>query len=213
MHFAFFYTAVKMTSIANATLFATMAPLFTLIYERFMLRQKFKLGALLGFWMAIAGAIVVQGAGFEWGTEDTTGNLYAFASSVFMAVVLIFAQGVRRQISNISYTRWLYLVAAVTLAIITSLLGLDLRFQMTDAKWLLGLVLLPTLIGHNSMSYAVKYLRPTIVGSMPFGEPILASLLAWLLFGELVGLNVILGGVITLSGLVLLTLKRERPVV
>jgi drug/metabolite transporter (DMT)-like permease len=158
--------------------------------------------------MAIAGAIIVQGSGFHWGAVETRGNLYALASSGFMSVVLLIGQRVRSKITNIMYTRWLYLFAALTLVLITFSLGVDLRFQLADTKWLLGLVILPTLIGHNSMSYAVKYLRPTIVGSMPFGEPILASVLAWLFFGEVVGWNVVIGGSITLSGLVLLTLKR-----
>lgn len=209
LHFAFFYSAVKITTIANATLFATLAPIFTLIYERFALKQKLPMGALIGLWMAIAGAVIVQGSEFEWGSEATKGNLYALASSVFMSVVLIIGRRVRREITNILYTRWLYLFAALTLAIITFSVGVDLKFQFVDTKWLLGLVILPTLIGHNSMSYAVKYLRPTIVGSMPFGEPILASILAWIFFGEIVGWNVIIGGAITLSGLVLLTLKRD----
>ncbi len=210
LHFAFFYSAVKITPIANATLFATMAPLFTLIYERFVLKQKLAFGAMIGLWMAITGAIIIQGSEFEWGSEETLGNFYALASSAFMSVVLLIGQRVRAEISNIQYTRWLYLFAAITLAIITVSSGIDLKFQLADAIWLLGLVILPTLIGHNSMSYAVKYIRPTIVGSMPFGEPILASVLAWLLFGELVGWNVILGGAVTLSGLVLLTLNRNK---
>ena len=209
LHFACFYSAVKITTIANATLFATLAPIFTLIYERFFLKHKLPMGALVGLWMAIVGAVVVQGAGFEWGSDATTGNLYALASSAFMSVVLIIAQRVRSDITNILYTRWLYLFAALTLALITISSGVDLRFQFADAKWLFGLVILPTLIGHNSMSYAVKYLRPTIVGAMPFGEPVLASVLAWLFFGELVGWNTVIGGVITLLGLVMLTLKRD----
>ena len=209
LHFAFFYSAVKLTSIASATLFATLAPIFTLVYERFALKHKFPVGALVGLWMAISGAVIVQGTEFAWGSEATQGNFYALASSAFMSVVLIIAQRIRSEITNIMYTRWLYLFAALTLALIIFSLGIDISFQLADSKWLLGLVILPTLIGHNSMSYAVKYLRPTIVGSMPFGEPILASILAWLFFGEMVGLNVIIGGAITLSGLVLLTLKRD----
>jgi drug/metabolite transporter (DMT)-like permease len=208
LHFAFFYSAIKMTSIANATLFATMAPIFTLIYERFVLKHKLPWAALLGLWIAIFGAFIVQGSGFDWGTDATTGNFYALASSAFMSVVLLIGQHVRRDISNIMYTRWLYLFAALTLLGITLGFGIDMKFLSGDVKWLLGLVILPTLIGHNSMNYAVKYIRPTIVGAMPFGEPILASILAWSFFGEIVSWNVIVGGVITISGLVLLTLKR-----
>lgn len=209
LHFAFFYSAVKLTSIASATLFATLAPIFTLVYERFVLKHKLPMGALIGLCIAISGAVIVQGTEFAWGSEATRGNLYALASSAVMSVVLIIGQRVRSEITNIMYTRWLYLFAALTLALIIFSMWIDVRFQLADTKWLLGLVILPTLIGHNSMSYAVKYLRPTIVGSMPFGEPILASILALIFFGEVVGLNVIIGGAITLSGLVLLTLKRD----
>lgn len=209
LHFAFFYSAVKITTIANATLFATLAPIFTLIYERFVLKHKLPVGALVGLWMAVAGAVIVQGSGFEWGSETTTGNIYALISSVCMSVVLLIAQRIRREMTNILYTRWLYFFSTLTLAVITFSLGIDLQFQTADFKWLLGLVILPTLIGHNSMSFAVKYLRPTIVGSMPFGEPVLASILAWFFFGEMVGWNTAIGGMITLSGLIILTLKRE----
>ncbi len=212
LHFTFFYAAVKTTTIANATLFATLAPIFTLTYERLVLKRKMPLGALLGLWLAIAGVIVVQGTSLEFGLESTRGNLLALASSVFMSVVLIIAERVRGSLTNIMYTRWLYLFAALTLVIITTVSGVSLGFQQQDAIWLLGLIILPTLIGHNSMSYAVKYLRPTIVGSMPFGEPILASILAWFLFGESVGWNVVIGGSITLTGLVILTIKRNSSV-
>jgi drug/metabolite transporter (DMT)-like permease len=55
----------------------------------------------------------------------------------------------------------------------------------------------------------VKYLRPTIVGSMPLGEPILATLLAWMLFSESIDARVALGGIITLFGLLVINLRRR----
>lgn len=209
LHFACFYSAVKLAPIANATLFATLAPIFTLGYERLVLKRHLSRGALAGLILAIAGAIVVQGGGFRVAADETMGNLMALASSLCMSVVLIIAERVRVTTSNVLYTRWVYLFAALTLGAIILLNGTDIGFRQADIKWLLGLAILPTLLGHNSMSYAVKFLRPTIVGSMPFGEPILASILAWLLFGELVGWHVIVGGGITLTGLLVLTLNRD----
>ena len=209
LHFTFFYSAVKTTTIANATLFATLAPIFTLSYERFILKRKMPLGALFGLWLAIGGVIVVQSGSLEFGFAGAKGNLYALASSAFMSVVLIIGERIRGSLTNIMYTRWLYLFAALTLVVITTISGVSLGFDKQDTMWLLGLIILPTLIGHNSMSYAVKYLRPTIVGAMPFGEPVLASILAWFLFGEGVSWNVVIGGGITLAGLVMLTLKRN----
>jgi len=62
LHFACFYSAVKLAPIANATLFATLAPVFTLIYERLFLKRTLPIGALVGLWLAIGGAVLVQGA-------------------------------------------------------------------------------------------------------------------------------------------------------
>lgn len=209
-HFACFYSAVKLVPIANATLFATLAPIFTLIYERLVLKRSLSTGALLGLWLALGGAVIVQASGLKFGQEETFGNLLALASSIFMAVVLIIAEKIRGTTTTVLYTRWLYLFAAVALGVIAIASGVDLGFSIADTKWLLALVILPTLIGHNSMSYAVKFLRPTIVGSMPFGEPILATILAWVLFGETVSMYMAIGGGITLAGLVILTLKRNQ---
>ncbi len=209
LHFACFYSAVKLTSIANATLFATLAPIFTLVYERLVLKHSMSSGVLVGLTLAIMGGVIIQGAGFELGTDATWGDMMALASSAFMAVVLLIGQRVRPEISAIMYTRWLYLFAALTLLVIGLLSGMDLSFELIDLKWLVLLVILPTLIGHNSMNYAVKYLRPTIVGAMPFGEPILASVFAWVLFGEQVTVALVIGGCITISGLVLLTYSRK----
>jgi len=213
LHFTCFYSAVKVAPIANATLFATLAPVFTLAYERLVLKRRLKIGAMIGLSLALAGAVLIQGAALKFGEGDTLGNLLALASSVFMAVVLIIAERLRVHLTTTQYTRWLYLFAALTLAVIAPFSGISLSFSLPDTKWLLGLVILPTLIGHNSMSYAVKYLRPTIVGSMPFGEPVLATLLAWLFFGETVGVHVAVGGGVTLVGLIILTLNREPVIV
>ena len=41
---------------------------------------------------------------------------------------------------------------------------------------------MPTIFGHNSLYYVIKYISPTIVASVPLGEPIIASILAFFIF-------------------------------
>ena len=41
LHFALFFGAIKLTLISNATFLGTLAPLFTLIFEIFILKRKF----------------------------------------------------------------------------------------------------------------------------------------------------------------------------
>lgn len=208
LHFAFFYSSLKLVPIANATLFATLAPVFSLIYERFFLHRKMTRIALAGLFLAIIGVSYIQGAELQFASDYTRGHIYALTSSLFMAAVLVIGERVRIEITNIAYTKWLYLFAALILLLIILLTKTPVLFQQKDIVWLLALAVIPTLIGHNSMSYAVKYLSPTIVGSMPLGEPLIASIYAWLLFGETVGPHMLAGGLITLTGLGLLSIRR-----
>ena len=82
----------------------------------------------------------------------------------------------------------------------TSLTG----FSSYEFGGLLLLGIVPTILGHGSMYYAIRYVSPTVVASTPMGEPILASIMAWFLFQETVGVATLIGGSITLIGLFLL---------
>ena len=119
------------------------------------------------------------------------------------------AEKVRQTENTIVYTRLLYLSAAMTLLIIsfigkTPLLG----FTYYEYLGLIFLGIVPTIIGHNAIYYSVKYVSPTIVAAFPLGEPIIATILAFFIFGESIGLNIYIGGFITFLGLIIITIKK-----
>ena len=62
-HFACFFSAVKLTSIANATILGTVAPVFTVLIEAFFLKRKLFKHALFGIFFALAGALTIHSGG------------------------------------------------------------------------------------------------------------------------------------------------------
>ena len=86
----------------------------------------------------------------------------------------------------------------------SSLLG----YSNNEYFGLLLLGIIPTILGHGLMYFAIRYISPTIVAATPMGEPILASIMAWFLFNESVGYMILLGGSITLIGLLLLAKQK-----
>ena len=103
----------------------------------------------------------------------------------------------------------LYLSAAVTLLILSLLMNQSLLdFNINDLYWLIFLGLVPTIIGHNSIYYAIKYVSPTVVSTFPIGEPVLATILAYFIFGEVIGINIVLGGIFTIIGLIFISSKK-----
>lgn len=63
----------------------------------------------------------------------------------------------------------------------------------------LGVV--PSILGHNSLNYALKYLSPTAIASVPLGEPIIASLFGWLFLGETITKHSLEGAPFILIGI------------
>ena len=78
------------------------------------------------------------------------------------------------------------------------------NYSAENYFWLLMLGVIPTLIGHTIFSYSIKFVSPTIIASIPLGEPIIASILAFVLFSEGVASNVFIGGIIIAIGLIFL---------
>ena len=208
-HFMLFFTAVKLTFIANATFLGTLAPLFTLIFEVFYFKRVYSFKIIIGLLITLFGAFIFLFNGFDLSESSSLGNYSAILCSAVIAVSLLIGEKVRKNENTIVYTRTLYLSAAATLFILSLLMNQSLLdFNVNDLYWLIFLGLVPTIIGHNSIYYAIKYVSPTIVSTFPIGEPVLATILAYFIFGEIVGVNVILGGVFTIIGLIFISSKK-----
>ena len=205
-HFALFFEAIKITSISNATFLGTLAPFFTLILEIYFLKRKFSRVVLLGLIVTFFGSIIILVYDFDLSTSFTLGNIYAVLCSICLAIAFVIAEKVRENENTIVYTRTLYLSAALTLLLISFFANETLMINNhIDFLGLLFLGLVPTIIGHNSIYYAIKYVSPTIVAAFPLGEPIIATILAYFIFNEFITFNIFIGGALTLVGLILIS--------
>lgn len=203
IHFALFFRSVQLTSIAEATLLGTTAPIFTEIYG-FIFQRKKPLGIVVfGLCVAFLGAgILVSQSSFS--ETSFTGNLFAVMCSVAIALVLIVGKNIRKNIGVFEYTRWLFFFAALTLLGISFFAEVSVfSFSKEEIPWFLFLAIIPTMVGHNIFYYLIKSLATTTVAAIPLGEPLVSSLGALVFFGEPIGLAVVVGGGITLVGVFL----------
>ena len=202
-HFALFFRSIQLTSIAEATLLGTTAPIFTEIYGFVFQKKSPVFMVVLGLFVAFVGAgvLVSQGSFSETGT---LGNIMAILCSIAMAFVLIVGKDIRKNVGVFEYTRWLFFFAACTLFVISLVVGVSVfSVSVEEFPWFVFLALVPTMIGHNIFYYLIKTLSTTTVAAVPLGEPVVSSLGALALFGEPIGLAVVLGGGITLFGVFL----------
>ena len=211
LHFATFYGAVKLTSIANATLLGITAPLFTIIYEKLFLKKNISPLVFLGFVIAGTGTLIITGSGLFLDDGSLLGKFLGLLAALCISLVYIIASNLRKYSNTILYTRTLYTFGAVFLLLLSFAVS-DNIFAISpyQAKWLFALGVVPTILGHSLFYFSIKYTSPTIVASVPIGEPIIASLFAWIIFSESVPCATFLGGVFILVGVCLLVARSPR---
>lgn len=210
-HFACFFLGVRHTSISNATFLGCMVPIFT-VFIAFMMKKEINRMTYVGLGIALLGAGIIQFEDMSLAGENMFGNSIALLGAFFIAITFVIASKVRETTDIVMYGRLLFFVAAVTLLLIAIMVGDSvLDFNKSHIPWFLFLGFVPSILGHNLLNYAIKYVTPTAITSIPLGEPIIASLFGFLLFQEAVPAGALMGGPVILIGIYLI-LKNQDPV-
>ncbi|HIA30301.1 MAG TPA: DMT family transporter, partial [Candidatus Marinimicrobia bacterium] len=158
-HFACFFSAVKLTSIANATILGTVAPVFTVLIEAVFLKRELFKQVLFGIFFALAGGLVIHSGGASTLENNAFGNTLALLGSFFIALVFILSEKIRRNTSTVVYCRTLYFSASCTLFVFSFILGGTVfSFTQTDFSLFFVLAAIPTIMGHSVLSYAVRFI-------------------------------------------------------
>jgi drug/metabolite transporter (DMT)-like permease len=71
------------------------------------------------------------------------------------------------------------------------------------------IALVPMIFGHTLYNWALRYVPAPVVSVSLLGEPVGASVLAFFLLNEVPSGQVVLGGVVTLAGILLSSYRSE----
>lgn len=209
LHFATWIASLSHTSVAASVLLVNMAPLFAIVMSRVFLREQPPLVVKVAIPIAMVGASLI--ALGERGSSPATlfGNLLALAGAVTLAAYQVIGRGLRDALPLNAYLLAVWGLAALTLAGLAA--GFGTRFSPFPPRaWLLFLALavVPTLGGHGLANRALRSLSAPTVGLFLLGEPVIASILALLLFGELPGTATLAGGAVVIAALALVLTRR-----
>jgi drug/metabolite transporter (DMT)-like permease len=213
VHFATWITSISLTSIAVSTTLVNTNPLWVALIAWLWLGQRPSALTLTGIAVAFAGGVVIAlGGSSNPGHNPALGNLLALLGALAASCYFLLGREAQRRGFGIGlYAVVAYSTAAAVLLLLPPLFqsgftGYPPMFYL----WVLLMALIPQLVGHTSFNWAVRWINPVIVTLVILLEPIGASLLAFALFGELPGAQVLTGALVMLSGVVLAVLGNRR---
>lgn len=206
VHLLTFFQSLRYTGIAEANMLMCTEVLFIAVYE--WLFKKLKISwkgwlcliiALIAAYFVITGRNVSANDVQRSASEYLKGNALATASAIFSALYTLVGRRVRKSVSMPVYTFNLYLVALLIALSALLLRGVPLFGYAVRNVWLaLGMSLATTIMGHNMFSLGLKYLKASVVSSMKLTVPVFGAVLAYIVFGQVPGLQVIVASAVLL---------------
>jgi len=205
--------AVDLIGVAPAHVLNYSAPAFVVLFSWLLWREPLtqrKLGALL---LTFAGcALVVEVYDVSQFRLNWVGILVGLGTGVTWATYSIFGK-----LSLERYSAWTLVTYAFGLSALTILLPQPARtfsFPWSQPAqvwfWLWLLALIPTVVGFCLYTWGLRHLSASAAIITASVEPFLAAILAFIAFGDTLTPWQILGGLLTVSGIVILATRERR---
>ena len=210
LHFASWITSVNLTTVASSVLLVTTTPIFVAAASA-LIGERVRGRAWVGIAVAIGGTVLVAAGDIGHVRTAAAGNALALAGAFTVAGYLLIGRVIRPRLSILTYATVVYgscalLIFVATLVTRTPLVGFP------GKRWLViaGIVAGPQLLGHTTFNYLLERIEAAKVTVAAMAEPIGATLIAALLFGEVPGVLVFPGGVLLLVGIAIVVTSRSH---
>jgi drug/metabolite transporter (DMT)-like permease len=204
LHFTFWITSLSFTSIAASTTIATTSPIWLSIWAWLVWKQPPSSRVQFGIGLAFLGGIVIAFGDVQSviAPNPTIGNFLSLLGALAGTAYFLLSQAAQKNgLSIVAFAGIAYGTAAVVLLPAPMIFGVSYtNYPINTYFWLILLGLIPQLIGHTSINWAVKFVAPTTVATVVLLEPIGSAFLAILIFQEIPSLMIILGALIIISG-------------
>jgi len=213
LHFIFFVSAVKDTTILNATVLVNISPIFSMLVSSFLFKIKPSRLALAGLTVSFIGVCIIAFAetitgstGVQSGAFSSSliGDLEAVLAAVVEAFYLNYGRKLRSEMSILTAVLPMYVLTAIVIGVIG--LPVTQRTPALPAKTefilpLLGLGIFPTAIAHTLYFSSLSNLKSFETATMALIEPIGATFLGMALFQEIPAPLFGFGAALTLLGI------------
>ena len=212
-HFGLWIVSLSLTLVSTSVILVTSHPMFVAGVSHFLLGEKVKRIAAVGVVIAFSGVCIISVADYGEGGETLFGDLLAFLGGLCAGIYFLSGRRARQRISLGPYVFSVYLLSAVVLLAAAALAGDSLLvLDGRELSLFMLLAIVPTILGHTMFNYALKKVPAHIVSTSVLGEPVGASILAFLLLpNESPGPWIILGGALVIIGLyIVLSKGREK---
>ena len=215
-----YFEAISRMPVGITLMIEFTAPIYIVLWVRFVRKQKVRSTIWLGLALAISGLALVAQV-WEGFMLDTVGFFFAFGATFSLVIYFLVGEKASENRDSVSLIMWGFLIATIFWALTMpwsnfpwQSLNVDVQpFVNSDVTSPLLLLITYMIIGGTVLPFvlvvmAIKHLGAAGASLMGMFEPLVAFLIAWVVLGESLNLIQIIGGLTMLTGVYIAELAR-----
>ena len=202
LEIAFFFVAIKLTTIANVTIIGALQPIILLGVASRQFGERISSGLVAASVVALAGVGIVAFGSADQASWSVRGDLLALVATILFAAYFVYAKRAREHVDAFEFQGISMLIGAATLFPIL-LVDSGGSFEVpspSDSVWLLVLLAVPG-TGHLLMNWAHPKVRLSLTSMLTLAVPVLTTGGAVVFLGDSVNALQVVGMAVVLSAL------------
>jgi drug/metabolite transporter (DMT)-like permease len=209
---ALFFSAVKLTSVVNATIIGSMQPIVVGVIAARFFGEKVGLRNALWSLVAIAGAVTVVLNSAGTADNDWRGDLLAAAAMLSWSAYFITSKNSKKTMTPTEFTAGTALWTAIICAPLGVLFGQDMSWpSLSNWGLLVAMAIASGLIGHAMMNWSLVRIPLWVGSTFTLLIPVFSALLAWIVLGEPVSLVQGIAMAVVIGALAVVVYDQSAP--
>ena len=209
---ALFFSAVKLTSIVNATIIGAMQPIVVGVIAARFFGERIGLRNAAWSLVALCGTVVVVASGADEATTDWRGDLLALAAMLSWSAYFITSKDSKRRMTSTEFTAG---TALWTMAICAPL-GLAFHQDMSwptlsNWGWLVLMAVSSGLIGHAMMNWSLVRIPLWVGSTFTLLIPVFSALMAWVVLDEPLSVTQGIAMAVVIGALAIVVHNQAQP--
>lgn len=210
-----FLLGLHYTTTTNSALLNTLIPIFTILIVALRGQESVSPLRGLGFLFAFLGVLFIHNPqNFSMSDKTFLGDSLILINTIFYSLFLVYSHRFFEKLDFVWSTTWLFVYGSIALTLFALPEYLSFEWKpLSSTVWIsiafsiLGGTVAPYLL----ISFTLARTQSSLVALFVYIQPLVAAVMSYLLFGELIPVRTMGAGLLIFLGVFLALKKRREP--
>ncbi|SHT58367.1 Uncharacterized inner membrane transporter yiJE [Mycobacteroides abscessus subsp. abscessus] len=205
-------TGTMLSTAQMGAIITSATPAFMVVFARLLLKERLTLKKGISVILATIGVLFIVGIG-DVNMSSTLGGIALFIAALTWALMSVLIKRLPSDYSQIVVTTYSILVALIVLTpfVLPRLHEMNITQLADPTIWggLLYLGIVSTACGFLLWNRGLQMLNASSGGIFFFFQPLVGTLLGWLILGETIGVTFWIGTILILTGVLFVIVEKK----